>query len=85
MKYNYVHKTENTVKFIMTMQEIKISLLDNGEEVTARPRRMSEYNMANKKEPIPAGSAFFIFSSTNRYRIGEFHQVNFRHEDTDKN
>lgn len=28
---------------------------------------MSEYNMATKKEPIPAGSAFFIFSNTNRY------------------
>ncbi|KMQ93677.1 voltage-dependent calcium channel type d subunit alpha-1, partial [Lasius niger] len=42
---------------------------DDGQEVSARPRRMSEYNMANKKEPIPAGSAFFIFSSTNRIRI----------------
>ncbi|XP_050450291.1 muscle calcium channel subunit alpha-1 isoform X2 [Cataglyphis hispanica] len=42
---------------------------DDGQEVSARPRRMSEYNMATKKEPIPAGSAFFIFSSTNRFRI----------------
>ncbi|XP_072756807.1 ca[2+]-channel protein alpha[[1]] subunit D isoform X3 [Anoplolepis gracilipes] len=42
---------------------------DDGQEVSARPRRMSEYNMATKKEPIPAGSAFFIFSSTNRIRI----------------
>ncbi|XP_020280944.1 muscle calcium channel subunit alpha-1 isoform X8 [Pseudomyrmex gracilis] len=42
---------------------------DNGQEVTARPRRLSEYNMATKKEPIPAGSAFFIFSSTNRFRV----------------
>ncbi|KAL0102109.1 hypothetical protein PUN28_018567 [Cardiocondyla obscurior] len=42
---------------------------DDGQEVTARPRRMSEYNTATKKEPIPAGSAFFIFSSTNRFRV----------------
>ncbi|XP_071642784.1 ca[2+]-channel protein alpha[[1]] subunit D isoform X5 [Temnothorax longispinosus] len=42
---------------------------DDGQEVSARPRRMSEYNMATKKEPIPAGSAFFIFSSTNRFRV----------------
>ncbi|XP_018341905.1 PREDICTED: muscle calcium channel subunit alpha-1 isoform X6 [Trachymyrmex septentrionalis] len=42
---------------------------DEGPEVTARPRRMSEYNTTTKKEPIPAGSAFFIFSSTNRFRV----------------
>ncbi|XP_011637593.1 voltage-dependent calcium channel type D subunit alpha-1 [Pogonomyrmex barbatus] len=42
---------------------------DDGQTVTARPRRMSEYNMATKKEPIPAGSAFFIFSNTNRFRV----------------
>ncbi|KAG5317437.1 CAC1D protein, partial [Pseudoatta argentina] len=39
------------------------------QEVSARPRRMSEYNTTTKKEPIPAGSAFFIFSSTNRFRM----------------
>lgn len=49
----------------MEMDEI-----DGGAEVvTARPRRMSEYNMATEKPPIPAGSAFFIFSSTNRFRV----------------
>ncbi|XP_018307177.1 ca[2+]-channel protein alpha[[1]] subunit D isoform X1 [Mycetomoellerius zeteki] len=42
---------------------------DEEPEVTARPRRMSEYNTTTKKEPIPAGSAFFIFSSTNRFRV----------------
>ncbi|XP_032677442.1 muscle calcium channel subunit alpha-1 isoform X4 [Odontomachus brunneus] len=42
---------------------------EDGQEVSARPRRMSEYNTATKKEPIPAGSAFFIFSSTNRFRV----------------
>ncbi|XP_048511904.1 muscle calcium channel subunit alpha-1 isoform X10 [Athalia rosae] len=40
-----------------------------GEEVTARPRRMSEFNMATKKQPIPAGSAFYVFSQTNRFRV----------------
>ncbi|XP_012282191.2 muscle calcium channel subunit alpha-1 isoform X1 [Orussus abietinus] len=38
-------------------------------EVSARPRRMSEFNMATKKQPIPAGSAFFLFSQTNRFRV----------------
>ncbi|XP_076760429.1 ca[2+]-channel protein alpha[[1]] subunit D isoform X2 [Xylocopa sonorina] len=44
---------------------------DNGMDqgVSARPRRMSEFNMATKKQPIPAGSAFFIFSQTNRFRV----------------
>ncbi|XP_070150873.1 ca[2+]-channel protein alpha[[1]] subunit D isoform X7 [Polyergus mexicanus] len=42
---------------------------DDGQEVSARPRRMSEYSVATKKEPIPVGSAFFIFSNTNRFRI----------------
>ncbi|XP_048270528.1 muscle calcium channel subunit alpha-1 isoform X9 [Bombus affinis] len=38
-------------------------------EVSARPRRMSEFNMATKTEPIPAGSSFFLFSQTNRFRV----------------
>lgn len=37
--------------------------------VSARPRRMSEFNMATKTQPIPAGSAFFIFAQNNRFRI----------------
>ncbi|XP_043594549.1 muscle calcium channel subunit alpha-1 isoform X10 [Bombus pyrosoma] len=37
--------------------------------VSARPRRMSEFNMATKIEPIPAGSSFFLFSQTNRFRV----------------
>ncbi|XP_053974550.1 muscle calcium channel subunit alpha-1 isoform X2 [Hylaeus volcanicus] len=37
--------------------------------VSARPRRMSEFNMATKTQPIPAGSAFFIFSQNNRIRV----------------
>ncbi|XP_071569183.1 ca[2+]-channel protein alpha[[1]] subunit D isoform X5 [Temnothorax nylanderi] len=50
-------------------EEGEPEMQDDGQEVSARPRRMSEYNMATKKEPIPAGSAFFIFSSTNRFRV----------------
>ncbi|XP_071863416.1 ca[2+]-channel protein alpha[[1]] subunit D isoform X7 [Bombus fervidus] len=43
---------------------------DGGDhEVSARPRRMSEFNMATKTEPIPAGSSFFLFSQTNRFRV----------------
>ncbi|KAF6217290.1 hypothetical protein GE061_001644 [Apolygus lucorum] len=37
--------------------------------VSARPRRMSEYNMATKTQPIPPASSFFIFSNTNRFRV----------------
>ncbi|XP_043493156.1 muscle calcium channel subunit alpha-1 isoform X5 [Polistes fuscatus] len=42
---------------------------DEGQEVSARPRRMSEYNTATKKQPIPPGSSFFLFSQTNRFRV----------------
>ncbi|CAB0011622.1 unnamed protein product [Nesidiocoris tenuis] len=37
--------------------------------VSARPRRMSEYAMATKTQPIPPASSFFIFSNTNRFRV----------------
>ncbi|XP_070132943.1 voltage-dependent calcium channel type D subunit alpha-1 isoform X5 [Drosophila bipectinata] len=36
---------------------------------TARPRRLSEVSMKKTKKPIPRGSAFFIFSYTNRFRV----------------
>ncbi|KAL2743581.1 muscle calcium channel subunit alpha-1 isoform X3, partial [Vespula maculifrons] len=42
---------------------------DEGQEVSARPRRMSEYNTATKKQPIPPGTSFFIFSQNNRFRV----------------
>ncbi|XP_044741496.1 muscle calcium channel subunit alpha-1 [Chrysoperla carnea] len=35
----------------------------------ARPRRMSEFNTGSTTQPIPAGSSFFIFSQTNRFRV----------------
>ncbi|XP_058829322.1 muscle calcium channel subunit alpha-1 isoform X3 [Topomyia yanbarensis] len=35
----------------------------------ARPRRMSELNVANTIVPIPPGSSFFILSQTNRFRM----------------
>lgn len=38
-------------------------------EVSARPRRMSEFNVGTKIVPIPNASSFFIFSPTNRFRI----------------
>ncbi|XP_026471734.1 muscle calcium channel subunit alpha-1 [Ctenocephalides felis] len=36
---------------------------------TARPRRMSDFNMASKTQPIPQASSFYIFSPTNRFRV----------------
>jgi hypothetical protein len=39
---------------------------DDVEPVSARPRRMSEISTKKGKKPIPKGSAFFLFSSTNR-------------------
>ncbi|XP_070508575.1 muscle calcium channel subunit alpha-1 isoform X3 [Chironomus tepperi] len=42
---------------------------DKMEPITARPRRMSEISVKKSKKPIPKGSAFFIFSHTNRFRV----------------
>ena len=39
---------------------------DKMDPITARPRRMSEISVKKSKKPIPKGSAFFIFSHTNR-------------------
>lgn len=39
---------------------------EEGQLVTARPRRVSELNMPNQTPPIPNASSFFIFSPTNR-------------------
>ncbi|KAK9753802.1 Ion transport protein [Popillia japonica] len=36
---------------------------------SARPRRLSEVNIVQKIRPIPKGSAFFIFSHKNRFRV----------------
>lgn len=40
---------------------------EEDEKITARPRRYSEMSAKkNDTKPIPKGSAFFIFSSTNK-------------------
>jgi voltage-dependent calcium channel L type alpha-1D len=39
---------------------------EKAEPVSARPRRMSEVSVKKGKKPIPKGSAFFIFSNTNK-------------------
>nr|XP_024215784.1 muscle calcium channel subunit alpha-1 isoform X2 [Halyomorpha halys] len=39
------------------------------EGIRARPRRLSEFNIATKQQPIPDASSFFLFSSTNRFRV----------------
>ncbi|EAT36648.1 AAEL011280-PA, partial [Aedes aegypti] len=55
--------------------ETKMTLPDDDEDYQdkeynlARPRRMSELNVANKIIPIPPGSSFFIMSQTNRFRV----------------
>nr|CAH7712634.1 unnamed protein product [Callosobruchus chinensis] len=36
---------------------------------SARPRRLSEVTIVKKTRPIPKGSAFFIFSHKNRFRV----------------
>lgn len=36
------------------------------EPVSARPRRLSEVSVKKSKKAIPKGSAFFIFSHTNK-------------------
>lgn len=36
---------------------------------TARPRRLSELNIPEKKKPIPVASSLFVFSSTNKFRV----------------
>ncbi|ETE66996.1 Voltage-dependent L-type calcium channel subunit alpha-1D, partial [Ophiophagus hannah] len=41
-----------------------------------RPRRISELNMKEKMTPIPEGSSFFIFSSTNPIRVGCHRLIN---------
>nr|CAD7401311.1 unnamed protein product [Timema poppensis] len=37
--------------------------------VSARPRRLSEFNMGNTAQPIPQATSFFIFSQSNRFRV----------------
>ncbi|XP_035238342.1 voltage-dependent L-type calcium channel subunit alpha-1D-like isoform X26 [Anguilla anguilla] len=44
--------------------------------VGPRPRRLSELTIKEKIAPIPAGSAFFIFSSTNPFRVGCHRLIN---------
>ncbi|XP_062825988.1 voltage-dependent L-type calcium channel subunit alpha-1D isoform X8 [Anolis carolinensis] len=41
-----------------------------------RPRRISELNMKEKMTPIPEGSSFFIFSTTNPIRVGCHRLIN---------
>ncbi|KAL1493061.1 hypothetical protein ABEB36_011199 [Hypothenemus hampei] len=40
-----------------------------GMKESARPRRLSEIAIIKKVKPIPKGSAFFIFSYKNRFRV----------------
>lgn len=55
-----MHIVQVVLFFITDFQDKEYSL--------ARPRRMSELNVANKVVPIPPGSSFFIMSQTNRLK-----------------
>lgn len=54
-------------------EDLDIDVDDDEAEVvtkeTARPRRLSEVTIVKKIRPIPKGSAFFIFSHKNRFRV----------------
>ncbi|XP_065218942.1 muscle calcium channel subunit alpha-1 isoform X4 [Planococcus citri] len=52
-----------------TIEEENEEILDIDGQVTARPRRLSEFKIAMKEIPIPQASSFFVFSSTNWFRI----------------
>lgn len=46
---------------------------DENDLVTARPRRMSDVNVATKILPIPPGTSFFLFSQRNRLMSHPMH------------
>lgn len=51
----------------MDDEEMEEEEEEENEKITARPRRLSEMSAKkNSKKPIPKGSAFFIFSNTNK-------------------
>ncbi|KAK3565903.1 hypothetical protein QTP86_020316 [Hemibagrus guttatus] len=41
-----------------------------------RPQRLSDFSLKEKVQPIPEGSAFFIFSHTNPFRMGCYRLIN---------
>lgn len=58
------------IKFELCIHDCKIPEDEEEGEIiveSARPRRMSDISIKQKKKPIPPGSAFFILSQTNRY------------------
>ncbi|XP_071438805.1 muscle calcium channel subunit alpha-1 isoform X3 [Hetaerina americana] len=58
--YGYDETTDN--------QDMDETVGEDG-QISARPRRLSELNMSNQKQPIPPSSSFFIFSHSNRFRV----------------
>ncbi|XP_046727534.1 voltage-dependent L-type calcium channel subunit alpha-1D isoform X10 [Silurus meridionalis] len=41
-----------------------------------RPQRLSDFSLKEKVQPIPEGTAFFIFSHTNPFRMGCYRLIN---------
>lgn len=60
----------NKIKNSQSLEEFdNFSHIDHDDidmQVSARPRRLSEFKMTTKQLPIPPASSFFIFSSKNR-------------------
>lgn len=54
--------SDTRIHFIILVAECD----DIDGQVSARPRRLSEFKIAMKEVPIPQSSSFFIFSPTNR-------------------
>jgi hypothetical protein len=61
-----------SLEIVFFFQAVRFALkfTDEGYEakrkMSARPHRMSEITLKTTIHPIPQGSAFFIFSNTNR-------------------
>uniref|UniRef100_A0A8C5FYM2 Voltage-dependent L-type calcium channel subunit alpha n=1 Tax=Gouania willdenowi TaxID=441366 RepID=A0A8C5FYM2_GOUWI len=69
-KYSLEHLTITRFIVIFSQTCYFCSIVDR-EEVPPgpRPQRLSELTIKEKTPPIPEGSAFFIFSSTNPFRV----------------
>lgn len=66
--YNLTKKKNKTKQNTNNLNEHTEPRVEEAHETvtTARPRRLSEITIKKTKKPIPRGSAFFIFSHTNR-------------------
>ncbi|CAF3563953.1 unnamed protein product [Adineta steineri] len=68
---NITLNEEKDLKLEQTDDETEKEQLtkDDGEQPTARPRRISELNIVDKVKSIPPHSSLFLFKHTNKFRI----------------